>query len=44
MLFKYWIALFGTPKMFLSDNGRKFNNEDFREMGEQLNWNRNAMV
>ena len=33
------IALFGTPKMFLSNNGGEFNNEDFREMGGQLNMN-----
>ena len=25
--------------MFLSNNGGEFNNEDFREMGEQLNIN-----
>ena len=36
---KHWIALFGNPKMFLSNNGGEFNNEDFREMGEQLNIN-----
>ena len=38
-LFKHWIALFGTPKMFLSGNRREFNNEDFREIVEQLNIN-----
>ena len=37
-IFKYWIALFGTPNLFLSDNGGEFNNF-FREMGEQLNIN-----
>ena len=31
--------IFGTPKLFLSDNGGEFNNELFREMGEQLNIN-----
>ena len=36
-LFKHRIALFGTPKMFLFNNGGEFNNEDFREMREQLN-------
>ena len=25
-IFKYWIALFGTPNLFLSDNGGEFNN------------------
>ena len=38
-IFKPWIALFGTPKLFLSDNGGEFNNDIFREMGEQLNIN-----
>ena len=38
-LFKHWRALFGTPKMFLSNNGGVFNNEDFRQMGEQININ-----
>ena len=36
-IFKHWISLFGTPKLFLSDNGGEFNNDIFREMGEQLN-------
>ena len=38
-IFKHWIALFGTPKLFLSDNGGEFNNNIFREMGAQLNIN-----
>ena len=38
-IFKHWIAIFGTPNLFLSDNGGEFNNELFREMGEQLNIN-----
>ena len=38
-IFKHWIALFGIPKLFLSDNGGEFNNDNFREMGEQLNIN-----
>ena len=38
-IFKHWIALFGTPKLFLWDNGGEFNNDTFREMGEQLNIN-----
>ena len=38
-IFKHWISLFGTPKLFLSDNGGEFNNDIFREMGEQLNIN-----
>ena len=37
-IFKYWIALFGTPNLFLSDNEGEFNNF-FREMGEQRNIN-----
>ena len=38
-IFKHWIAIFGTPNLFLSDNGREFNNELFREMGGHLNIN-----
>ena len=38
-IFKHWIAIFGTPNLFLSNNGGEFNNELFREMGEQLNIN-----
>ena len=38
-IFKHWIALFGTPKIFLLDNGGDCKNEMFREMGEQLNIN-----
>ena len=38
-IFKHWIVIFGAPNLFLSDNGGEFNNELFREMGEQLNIN-----
>ena len=38
-IFKHWIALFGAPRLFLSDNGGEINNDIFREMGEQLNIN-----
>ena len=38
-IFKHWIAIFGTPNLFRSDNGGEFNYELFREMGEQLNFN-----
>ena len=38
-IFKHWISLFGTTKLFLSDNGGEFNNDIFREIGEQLNIN-----
>ena len=38
-IFKHWLTLFGTPNLFLSDNGGEFNNDVFREMGEQLNIN-----
>ena len=31
--------MFGTPNLFLSNNGCEFNNELFRAMGEQLNIN-----
>ena len=36
-IFKHWIGIFGTPNLFLSDSGGEFNNNEFREMGEQLN-------
>ena len=32
-----WVAIFGSPKRILSDNGKEFANDDFREMGEKLN-------
>ena len=32
-----WIARFGAPGQFLSDNGGEFNNEEFREMAEAFN-------
>ena len=38
-IFKHWIALFGTPKLFLSDSGGEFNDDIFCEIGEQLNIN-----
>ena len=38
-IFKHWIAIFVTPNLFLSDNRGEFNNDLFREMGEQLNIN-----
>ena len=38
-IFKHWIAISGTPNLFLSDNGREFNNELFREMCKQLSSN-----
>ena len=33
----HWIAIFGSPNRFLSDNGGEFNNTDFQEMSECLN-------
>nr|CAB3262901.1 uncharacterized protein LOC100184952 [Phallusia mammillata] len=29
---KYWISIFGAPKHVLSDNGREFDNQEFRDM------------
>lgn len=29
---KYWVSIFGAPKNVLSDNGREFDNQDFRDM------------
>ena len=37
VIFKYWIAYFGTPTSFLTDNGREFNNSLFRDMAQNLN-------
>ena len=34
---RYWIALFGAPKKFLTDNGGEFSNNEFRSMGENFN-------
>ena len=36
-VFECWIAYFGSPQMFLSDNGGEFNNDAYRTMNEQLN-------
>ena len=36
-IFKIWIAYFGAPLKFHSDNGGEFANEIFREMNEKLN-------
>ena len=36
---EHWVEIFGTPNLFLSNNGGEFNNELFKEMGEQLNIN-----
>ena len=37
VIFKLWIAYFGPPSYFLSDNGREFDNEHFRDMAQNLN-------
>ena len=36
-IFKIWISYFGAPRMFMSDNGGEFANEDFKVMCEKLN-------
>ena len=36
-LIKNWIAIFGAPRVFLSDNGGEFNHELLREVCEQFN-------
>ena len=36
-LFRYWIVLFGAPRKILTDNGREFNNEELRSLGESYN-------
>ena len=32
-----WIAYFGYPRKFLSDNGGEFINNSYQEMNEKLN-------
>ena len=34
---RYWVAMLGTPKKILTDNGGEFNNDEFRSMGENFN-------
>ena len=36
-IFKHWITYFGTPEAILTDNGREFNNQSFRDMAQNLN-------
>lgn len=36
-LFKSWIVVFGAPGKILSDNGREFNNDEVRALGESFN-------
>ena len=36
-IFKVWIAYFGAPEQFLSDNGGEFDNEKFRDSAQNLN-------
>ena len=36
-VFKYWVSYFGAPRSFLTDNGREFDNMEFREMAQNLN-------
>ena len=36
-IFRVWIAYFGCPRKFMSDNGGEFSNDVFREMNEKLN-------
>ena len=37
VVMQFWIAYFGAPRIFLTDNGREFNNEEFREMAQNFN-------
>ena len=34
---KHWITYFGTPEAILTDNGREFNKQSFRDMAQNLN-------
>ena len=36
-IFKHRVAYFGTPGSILTDNGREFNNQSFRDMAQNLN-------
>lgn len=36
-IFKHWVAYFGTLGFILTDNGREFNNQSFRDMAQNLN-------
>ena len=36
-LFRIWIAVYGVPEKFLSDNGGEFSNSKFRELCEKVN-------
>ncbi len=37
VIFRFWITYFGAAKTFFSDNGGEFNNENFRDMAQNLN-------
>ena len=34
---RFWVSYFGAPDIFLTDNGREFDNEEFRDMAQNLN-------
>ena len=36
-IFLCWISVFGAPSKVLTDNGREYNCEEFRQMGEAFN-------
>ena len=36
-IMRHWVALFGSPKKILTDNGGEFNNNEFRSMGDNFN-------
>ncbi len=36
-ILNHWIAIFGSPQKFLSDNGGEFVNDEFIELAEQFN-------
>ena len=37
VVMKQWVAYFGAPRSFLTDNGREFDNSEFRDMAQNLN-------
>ena len=37
LVMKHWFAYFGAPETILSDNGREFDNQEFRDMAQNFN-------
>ena len=37
VVMKHWVAYFGSPNSFLVDNGGEFDNDEYRDMAQNLN-------